>query len=115
MTCNKGSLDHSVPDQGTESYFTSTSGKLENSTSFQKKLEHSSHMVESLDSLPSVQGTTTGPLPPVGSMGTPNFETRTPENFPSEQRSSKSTRKTKKALLSSQGTVEPSSYAPQAQ
>ena len=66
-------------------------------------------MVESLDNLPSVQGTTTDPLPLIGSMGPPKSETKTTENFPSEKRSSESTRKTKKALLYSQGTVEPSS------
>jgi hypothetical protein len=52
-------------------------------------------MVESLDTLPSVQGTT-DPLPPIGAMGPPKSEIRTPENFLSEQGSSKSIRKLKK-------------------
>ena len=95
MTCKQGPLEHSLPDQGTEGSFTSTSGKLEHSASFQKKLEHLSYMVESLDNLPSVQGTT-DPLPPIGAMGPPKSEIRTPENFLYEQGSSKSIRKLKK-------------------
>uniref|UniRef100_A0A9L6KDT8 Uncharacterized protein n=4 Tax=Mus musculus TaxID=10090 RepID=A0A9L6KDT8_MOUSE len=109
VTCKQGPLEHSGPVQGTEGSSTTTSGKLEHSASFQKKLEHSSHMVESLDNLPSGQETTTDPLPLIGSMGPPKSKTKTPENFPSEQRSSISTRRTKKTLLSSQGTLEPSS------
>ena len=109
VTCKQGPLEHSGPVQGTEGSSTTTSGKLEHSASLQKKLEHSSHMVESLDNLPSVQGTTTDPLPLIGSMGPPKSETKTTEKFPSEKRSSESTRKTKKALLYSQGTVEPPS------
>uniref|UniRef100_A0A9L6KDQ4 Uncharacterized protein n=1 Tax=Mus musculus TaxID=10090 RepID=A0A9L6KDQ4_MOUSE len=109
VTCKQGPLEHSGPVQGTEGSSTTTSGKLEHSASFQKKLEHSSHMVESLDNLPSVQEITTDPLPLIGSMGPPKSKTKTPENFPSEQRSSKSTRRTKKTLLSSQGTLLPSS------
>ena len=115
VTCKQGPLENSEPVQGTEGSSTTTSGKLEHSASFQKKLEHSSHMVESLDNLPSVQGTTTDPLPLIGSMGPPKSETKTTENFPSEQRSSISTRRTKKTLLSSQVTVKPLSSVPCAQ
>ena len=64
-------------------------------------------MVESLDTLPSFHGTT-NPLPSTEVMWPPKSEPRKSETSPSEKNSS-STRKTKKALLYSQGTVEPSS------
>ena len=91
VRCNQGPLEDSVTVQGTEGSFTYTTGKLERSASFQKKLGHSSYIVEYLYTLPCFQGTT-DPLPPTGVMLTPKFENRKSEKFPSEKRSSSSTR-----------------------
>jgi hypothetical protein len=53
VMCKQGSLEHSVPDQGTVGSFPSTLGFIEDSASFQKKLGHSSSMAELQDALPS--------------------------------------------------------------
>ena len=69
VMCKQGSLEHSVPDQGTVGSFPSTLGFIEDSASFQKKLGHSSHMAQSQDAPPPLQGTTGLLTPPSGHTG----------------------------------------------
>ena len=64
VRCKQSSLEHSMPVQGTVDSLLSIPGFPEHSASFQNNVGHSSHMVESQDTSPSVQKTI-GPLPPL--------------------------------------------------
>lgn len=69
VRCTQGPLEHSIPVQGTLGSFPSTPWFIEHSAPFQKKLGHSSHMAQSQDAPPPLQGTTGLLTPPSGHTG----------------------------------------------
>jgi hypothetical protein len=74
LKCKQEPVEHYLPVQGTLWFLASTSGSLNHTTSFEKKLGHVTCMVESQDTSPSVKGTI-GPFPfPSGPTGESLYE-----------------------------------------